>query len=79
MSGLIHNTDAILIKDTKTPALTTKSDSSSDINITLNKNQEIPKPDKETEAKIKGMVMLLNPGIDWDLLSDVEKQSYIVQ
>lgn len=79
MSGLdIQKTE--LISDKKLPAFSAnESAKSSDINITLNKNQEIPKPDKETEAKIKSMVMLLNPGIDWDLLSDVEKQSYIVQ
>jgi len=79
MSGFeIQKTEGIINNNTQTPALSSKSDSSN-IDITLNRNQEIPKPDKETEAKIKTMVMILNPGVDWNSLSDVEKQTYIVQ
>ncbi|MCM1010624.1 MAG: hypothetical protein NC390_07095 [Fusobacterium sp.] len=77
MSGLnIQKTE--IITDKKLTLSSTGS-ANSDINITLNKNREIPKPDKATENKIKTMVAILYPSVEWNSLSDVEKQTYIVQ
>lgn len=75
MSLEINKTEGILKQNASTPALT--GGTSSDIEITLNKNQEIPQPDKKTEEKIKFLVAALYPKVNWDELSNVEKQEFI--
>lgn len=76
MSGLIQKTDTTLIKDTKVPALTAKSDSS---NVDISFKYEGKELDKKTETAIKIMVMQLYPKINWDKLSETEKQPFILQ
>lgn len=78
MSGLeIKKTDKLLTQNSTQATLTNKSDSS-DIQISFKYN-DIEKPDKETENKIKAMVMLLEPTVDWDSLTETEKALYYNQ
>ena len=77
MSLEIKKTEGISTQNASTPVL--NGGTSSDIEITLNKNQEIPQPDKKTEEKIKFLVAALYPKVNWDELSSVEKQNFIAK
>lgn len=50
----------------------------SSINIPLNKNAEI-KIDEKVETQIKKMLYAINPKINWEKLSEVEKQQYVAK
>lgn len=75
MSLEIKKTEGISTQNASTPALS--SGTSSDVQITLNKNQEIPQPDKKTEEKIKNLLKSINPDINWDELTNLQKQKCI--